>query len=276
VIEQAPHLRFEAPSELASVRARLESADADHLASIVRFVGLHDPGPEIRVVLATETSELAHRVSPWVAGFAIDTPELVVIFPARSPSYPHGTLDDVLRHEVAHVLIGRACGGRPIPRWFNEGLAMSAEHGWRFEDQTQLLYHLVLGSRVGLDELDDLFTGNERAQGRAYALAGAFVRDLIRRHGAGFAPEMFGRMRGGSTFESAFRDVTGTSPSQAESQFWQRQRIWTTWVPIVTSSATLWLVVTFLALLAIRRRRQKNAEIEQRWEQEDGNDNSGK
>src|SRR5262249_19521978 len=143
----SPALRIEAPPELASIRTRFESYDPKRLAGIQQLIGLQDAGPVIPVVLATENSDWATRVSPWIAGFALDSPELVVIFPARSPSYPHNTLDDVLRHEVAHVLIGRASAGMPIPRWFNEGLAMAAEHGWRFEDQTQLLYQLVLGSR---------------------------------------------------------------------------------------------------------------------------------
>src|SRR6266566_1573017 len=151
---ESPQLQIEAPREFASIRARLESADPQRFADIVRFLGLVDAGPAIKVVLAPEGSNWARQVSPWIAGFAVGASDLVVIFPARSPSYPHDTLDDVLRHEATHVLIQRASGGRPVPRWFNEGLAMAAEHAWRFEDQTQLLYQLVLGPRISLHELD--------------------------------------------------------------------------------------------------------------------------
>ncbi|HME98500.1 MAG TPA: hypothetical protein VKK06_01410, partial [Terriglobia bacterium] len=76
----------------------------------------------------------------------------------------------------------------------------------------------------------------------------------------------------GSSFETAFADVTGTTAAHAESEFWGRQRIWTTWIPILTSSATVWIVVTLLAMWAIQRRRQKSAEIERRWEEEEHND----
>ena len=263
-----PLLRIEAPPQLAAVRTRLESFDREGLADVGRLVGLPEAGGAIRVVLATESSDWARQVPPWIAGFAIDAPDLVVLFPARSPSYPHDSLDDVLRHEVAHVLIGRAAGGRPVPRWFNEGLAMAAEHGWRFEDQTQLLYQLVLGSRTSLDEINRLFDGDHANQTRAYALAGAFVRDTFKRHGSSVAAEILTRVKTGRAFADAFADVTGITPSAAESEFWQGQRIWSTWLPIVTSSATLWTAVTLLALFAIRRRRQKNAEIEKRWEEE--------
>jgi hypothetical protein len=42
------------------------------------------------------------------------------------------------------VLITRAAGGRPVPRWFHEGLAMAAERTWGFEDQARLFQELTL------------------------------------------------------------------------------------------------------------------------------------
>ena len=267
-----PRLRIEAPPELVAIRARLESIDPLRLGGIAPLVGVTDSGPPIHVVLAPENSDLARGVPPWISGFAVAASGLVVIFPARSPSYPDDSLEDVLRHEVAHVLIGRASGGRSIPRWFNEGLAMAAERDRLFQDQTQLLYQLVTGSRTSLDELDRLFAGGQSDQTRAYALAGALVHDVRQRHGPAACAEILMRIAYGTPFDAAFAEVTGLTPYKAESEFWQRQRIWTTWVPIVASSTTLWLAVTLLAILAIYRRRRRNREIERRWATEEEDD----
>ncbi len=264
-----PQLLIEAPPELASVRARFESTDRNQLAGIAELVGLVEPGPAIRVVLAPESSDLAKQFAPWIAGFARGAAGEIVIFPSRSPTYPHNSLQDVLRHEVAHVLIARAADGEAVPRWFNEGLAMAAERSWGFEDQTRLLYQLVLGPTAGLDEIDRLFAGSRRNQDRAYALAGAFVRDVIRQYGHTVPARVLGGVRSGAPFEAAFADAAGVTLGQAESDFWQKQRIWTTWLPIVTSSATVWMIVTIIALLAIRRRRQKDAEMQRKWDEEE-------
>jgi hypothetical protein len=273
-MQASPQLQIEAPPEFAAIRSRLESLSPQRFGDIVQLLELTDAGPVVKVVLAGENSELSRQVSPWIAGFAIGASDLVVIFPARSPGYPHDTFDDVLRHEVAHVLIERASAGRPVPRWFNEGVAMAVEHAWRFEDQTQLLYQLVLGSRASLADINRLFGGTQSDQTRAYALAGAFVRDLLQQYGSKAPGEILMRVRRGASFDTAFTEVTGRTPNTAISEFWQRQRIWTTWVPIITSSATLWLAVTILALFAIRRRRQKNVEIEKKWEEEDEGEKS--
>jgi hypothetical protein len=68
------------------------------------------------------------------------------------------------------------------------------------------------------------------------------------------------------TFRAAFRRATGQSPEEAEDSFWGRYTFWYRWMPILTSSATLWIGITALSLLAIRRRRQRDRQILQDWD----------
>jgi len=263
----APELRIEAPPGLSAEKSRLESFEAKRLADVARLVGLRKPGPPIHIELAAESSDLARAVPLWIAGFARQ--DEVVIFPSRSPSYPDSTIDDVLRHEVTHALIWRASLGRPIPRWFNEGLALAAERGWKFRDQTQLFFHLVSGSRLSLGELDGLFGGGQSDQTRAYLLSGALVQSLLAKDGEAAGSRILEEVGRGASFETAFTNVTGQSPSAAEEEFWNQQRVWTTWIPVLFSQETLWMVVTLLAILAIHRRRKRNAQIRKQWEEEE-------
>ena len=146
---------------------------------------------------------------------------------------------------------------------------MSSERGWRFRDQTQLFYELVSGSRESLDSLDRLFQGTQADQNRAYLLSGALVRRLLSDHGDTAGGKILERVGQGASFEIAFADVTGRSPASAEAEFWSTQNVWTTWIPILFSQETLWIAVTALALLAILRRRRRNAEIQEKWDEED-------
>jgi hypothetical protein len=269
-----PELRISSPPELAPVQKKLESIDPKRFADIAKTVGLAVSGPPIKVVLAPESSDVARKMDSWIAGFASsgegpeEKDEMVVLFPARTPSYPNGSLEDVLRHEVAHILIGRASAQRPIPRWFNEGLAMSVERGWRFQDEGQLVYQLAVGSRTSLDGLDRMFGGEQPEVTRAYAFSGALVHDLLQRHGAETGAQILSRMKEGASFDHAFAETVGRTPDEAETEFWERQYTWTAWLPTLTSTTTLWLVVTALALLAILRRIMKNRAIEKKWVEE--------
>jgi hypothetical protein len=270
-VAQAPQispleLRIEAPPGMTAEKSRMESLDTKRMEDVMRLVGLKETGPPIHIELVPGSADLARSVAPWIAGFAQE--ESVVIFPSRSPSYPDNTLEDVLRHEVAHVLIWRASSGRPIPRWFNEGLATAAERRG-FRDQTQLYLHLASGSRLSLTELDRLFEGGQADQTRAYLLSGALIQHLLSEYGETAGARILELVGKGASFETAFTDVTGQSPAVAEAVFWKRQRVWTIWIPILFSQETLWMAITLLAILAIQRRRKRNAERRKRWEEEE-------
>jgi hypothetical protein len=264
-----PVLEIEAAPSMAAERLRVERFDTSRLADIVRLVGLDHPGPPIIVVLAGEGSVTAQRTADWTAGLAYGRAGVVVLFPARSPTYPHDTLEDVLRHEVAHVLIDRAARGQPVPRWFHEGLALLVERPWRLEDRTRFIMAFALASPVSVREMNRLFEGSRRDVSRAYPLAGLFMRDLLADYGGTLPARVLARVSRGVPFERAFFEATGVPLVEAERRFWQRQRLWTTWLPFLTSASAMWMVVTVLALWAIRVKRRERAERRRRWEEED-------
>lgn len=267
--QSPPSLVIDAPPELAAARSRLASFDRAPLAGIVRIVGLAEPGAPIQVVLADETSTVARESSSWTAGFAISNAGLIVLFPSRAPVYPHDTLEDVLRHEVAHVLIGRAAGGRPVARWFHEGLAVAVERPWDLEDRSRLVWELIAGPRLTVREIDRLFDGGQGAQARAYSLSAALVRDIIREHGGEAPASILRLVTAGVPFDRAVATVAGRPLGAVQDGFWNRQRVWTVWMPLVTSGEAFWLGVIVLAALAVWRRRRHSAKIRRRWEEEE-------
>lgn len=267
--QPAPVLTFEAPDTLAVARARAERFDPATLSPIVRAVGLDSPGPPIRIVLADEVSVWAAQVPPFAAGFAIGEESLVVLFPSRSPVYPHDSLEDVLRHEVAHVLISRAAAGQPVPRWFHEGLAVAVERPWDLEDRARLASELLFGPRLSLAAIDALFSDGEAAQRRAYLLSTAVVRHLVQGYGGDAPARVLGDLAHGGSFDAAIARVTARSVPQFEDEFWRSQRTWTTWVPFLVSSTVLWLGVIGLAALAVRRRRRRSRQIRDGWATEE-------
>lgn len=256
--EQPPQLEWHAPGEMAPHARQLERVDATRLLAVMRLVGLEDPGPPIHVVLAAEASPLASRVPPWIAGYAVDG-GVVVMIPSRTPSYPHESMVQLLQHEVAHVLITRAVGGRPVPRWFHEGVALAAERTWSLSDRAYVAYEIALGGVTPVHAVDALFTAGPGPASRAYSLSGALVGDLLETHGPGFAARLLARMREGEGFDSAFFATTGTTVDEAGQAFWSRRRLWVAWLPWLTSPAVVYAAMTLLALAAIRRARSRRS-----------------
>jgi len=264
-----PRIVVEAPPGLEGTAAQLRAVNPSRLVSVMRLVGLTDPGPPVRVILAPEASTAAGIVPPWVSGYAVGEQGTIVLLPGRVPSYPDSSLTDLLSHEMAHVLVARAAGGRPLPRWFHEGMAMIAGLSWGLDDRSRLTLALLVDRPVSLAELDQRFAGGQSEVNRAYAVAGSFVRDLFDRYGQDVAARILRGVSRGLSFPDAFRAATGDSLAAAESSFWDRQTFWYRWVPVLTSSITLWMIVTLLALWAIKRRRERDSALRRMWDAED-------
>ena len=263
-----PRLIVEAPPALSGVAARVRAVPPQAFAEVMSLLGLADPGPPILVRLEPEGSAPALAVPPWIAAYALPGAGVVIVFPARTPSYPDSSLDDLLRHEVAHVLAARAAAGRPLPRWFDEGVAMIAGGTWGADDHARFLLELMIDPGVPLAQLDRRFAGSGRQVAGAYAIAGAFVRDLVQRRGAAAPARILAAVAAGEPFPEAFRAGAGIDLLEAEAEFWHRHS-WQRWVPLVTSSTTLWLAITLLALIAARRRRRRDAALHARWAAEE-------
>jgi hypothetical protein len=254
-----PALEVRAPEVLARDAVRVRGIETGRLLAVMRLVGLDDPGPPIRVTLVPESDPLARRVPAAIAGFARDGTD-VVLFPQRTPTYPASSMDDVVQHEVAHVLIDRAAGGRPVPRWFHEGVALAAERTWGLRRQADFAWGVAVGGPVSLADLDRLFAADPPQWRRAYGLSEAVVQDLLARHGRDLPARVLAAMREDRRFRDAFAAVTGLELEEAGADFWHRRRLWVIWFPWLTSPTTLYSVIGLLALLAALRVRARRAE----------------
>ncbi|HEV7671519.1 MAG TPA: hypothetical protein VGS22_23620 [Thermoanaerobaculia bacterium] len=263
-----PRLIVQAPPELSALGRTVERFDPQLLEPAIRLTGASDLSP-IQVLLAAESSPQAMSAPPWVSGYAIGPASAIVLLPARVPHYPDSDLDALVQHEVTHILIDRAAGGRPVPRWFHEGLAMAAGRGRGLEDRSRTTLAILIDGRIPLADLDSQFAGGQSDVQAAYALAGDFVADLLLRRGPETSAKILSGIARGESFDAAFQAATGESLGSLETSYWRRRTFWNRWVPFLSSTAALWLGITGLALVAFKRRRVRDAELRRRWELEE-------
>lgn len=264
-----PRLEFDSPPALYGEVAGLRFLPASRLGGVVELVGLRSPGPVIRVVLVPEDMPLAMQTPRRIQGFAVGAQSAIVLFPQRVVSYPYDSLDSLLVHEVSHVLLFRAAGGRALPRWFQEGVALLAARDWRLADGERLIVGGVSGVPRSTAALERAFAGEGYATDTAYAIAGALARELVRRHGRDAVARVASAVAAGEEFPQAFRSATGESLADFETAFWRRFQLLYRWVPFLTSGTALWLGVTALAMVAIARRRARDAALHRRWAEEE-------
>ncbi len=258
-----------APSALASVAARIRQIDRSSLLDALVRAGLDVP-PAVTITLIPEDDEQARQTPPWVVGRAFFERD-VVIFPERVTAYPYNSLESVVRHEIVHLALGARARGRPLPRWFHEGLAVSVEAGWGLGDSMRLAFAALEAPAIA--DLRRLFESDRQPEtARAYLLAAALVGDLRERHGQASPGAIARRVGEGVTFDRAFALETGETPDQAAVHAWRGYRRWSRWLPLVTQPSTVWGLTLVLAFLAFFARAYQRVKQRRLWEEEEERD----
>lgn len=266
---RAPELVFQAPPQMEQQAARLAALDRQPLAEIAELLGLEDPGPPIKVLVVPEGAEETKIAPPWAVGYALSEIGVVVLMPTRVPAYPDGDVAEVLRHEIAHVLVSRAAGRRPVPRFLDEGLAVVAARGWQLQDRTRLLMAVWPLSGKDLPALREDFAGSAEQAGHAYVISAAFVRFLLDNEGGDAGARILKRISEGNGFDAAFRLAIGHPLEELQGAFWDETDVWQKWMPLVFGSTGFSLLLLVLVLLAWRRRHVKDDELREFWEEEE-------
>jgi hypothetical protein len=260
---------IEAPESLEPLAAHLKEINPQSLQRMMDFMGLEHPGPPIRVILASNGSLLEQEAPEWMSGYALSHASTIVLLTDRGLTYPNNSLNEVFLHEIGHILAHRAAGEQPLPRWFDEGLAMMAARTWDLEDRARLVWAMVSGTEVTLDELNTLFIKDDTSVRRAYVLAHAFTLDILKHTQRDVPKRILAKVKQGLSFHEAFAQTTFMTLAQAEEAFWNRQTLWSRWIPVATSSGMVWLTITFLAFWVWKKQRRRTAAIKQQWREDD-------
>jgi hypothetical protein len=261
-------LTIDAPPSLDRLSERLRGVEPAALGRALAAAGLELP-PRVHLTLLAEEDPRARAAPRWMVAraFGVDT---IVIFPSRISAYPYDSLESVFLHEITHLALNARAGGRPLPRWFHEGVAVSVESGWGIGSQARLLLAAARGPAI--DDVSRLFRSESQPDTTtAYLLAAALVEDLRDRHGLDLPGRIAAHVSRGAAFEEAFRRETGEGVDAAAARAWRTYR-GLRWLPVVTGAAGLWGWILVLAFVAFAVRLHRRRERRRRWQEEEGPD----
>ena len=266
---EPPLLIFEAPPRFAPLADRLRKLNPQGVNAAMELVGLQEPGPSIGISLVPEDTETARQAPSWVSGYALIPSGRIVVFPEREVSYPHGSIEGVLLHELTHVFVLRATRGHTSPRWFEEGIAMVASGERVLEDRAWGFWIGLTATPTSLDDITRLFAEGPPSVQKAYLLSEALVRYLMTSLGPDIPRRILVERADGVPFEDAVQKVSGRTLLELETAFWNQQTAWRRWIPVMTSSTIVWAAILFLALIALHKQRQRAAAVKREWEKDE-------
>ncbi|MFZ5478304.1 MAG: peptidase MA family metallohydrolase [Myxococcota bacterium] len=199
----------------------------------------------------------------WADGTAWPLRGLVFL---RSPSVRPGTaepLEQVLDHEIVHVLVGRAFAPRVAPRWLQEGLAQYAtgELGPETVD--------AMGGPMSLAAVTRGFHGDPLEARRAYAASADLLAFVAGRHGEDAVRRLLAEMAAGRELDEGLRAATGAGVAEIEAAWQARWSDPSLWVRALAREELLWGGAAGLFVLGWWKRRARAQRRLQRMAEEE-------
>ena len=246
------------------------------MEKIMTDTGRFEPDRPIKVVLTPDPSVIRAeglRVPEgpdWSAGYAVSSGPLIVI---KTRPRGAGGKDPLtlFKHELAHILLDLRCGDHRggIPTWFSEGFAMYQAMEWRFHDTYTLARAAITTGAIPISDLEKGFPRDGRRAHVAYIESFSFFLFIVDENGAEAIRSIIDSIATGVPFREAFERATGRDLKKVEKRWLKRFRTRYKIIPIVTSSITLWMVITLLVLTAYGAKKRRSQRILERWEEEE-------
>jgi len=180
------------------------------------FVGHRPSGPFVIYIAANAEQFRAYAgagVPDWAVAIYEPRRRAVVVKPAAFTSSPRN-FTNILQHELVHAVLEHKFRAHPaaLPRWLNEGLAVSLSDAWEasesWENRKTALYSaLKQGGTLDFESLEhDFPAGNLIAQ-MAYMQSYDMTEYIIRRWGIGRMRRLLDELAGGRPAAAAWLDV---------------------------------------------------------------------
>jgi hypothetical protein len=263
-----------------SVMIRHHARDRAELARVAglvahttrRFEAIADTHLTVpmQVILAStnrEFRELTRGFLPeWSAACAIPDRRMLIVV-ARTHGKP---LDETVIHETSHVLL-HTLAGRPIPRWFDEGISMYLSREWGLGDSFRLARGMIAGGMVPLAGIDSVFSFHREHAWLAYSESFAAVSWLAETFGeSGLAIVI--RSLANHGFDDAMMRGTGLHAHEFETLWIEKAGVR---YALTGLADDMWLwtyLIPALFFAALVARWWRNKQTMKRWKQYDEED----
>ena len=211
-------------------------------------------------VVLIQDEDYVNRVSgnTITVAFAVPTQNLIVIDCSRLDIRPH-RVDQILKHEMVHLLLHYHIQGVHLPRWLDEGVAQWVSDGVAellVAPQRSLLEQALLaGETVPLEDLDDGFPSARKYLLLAYEQSRSLLSFIATQYGEQTVFEMLDSLKSGNDIHTTVDNILSLSLAELENRWLADQQAHTTWFTFVAVHIYdfLFLLGAFLTLIGFMR-----------------------
>ncbi len=219
------------------------------IQSIIQPSGNSNQKPiDIIFYSSKESKQLGVRIPEWGGGGALGQDSILIPVDKNYAFYP----DDYFRitlHELVHIALARAYKNSRIPRWFNEGLAMTLSGELSFDESVLLSRAIATRSLISFDSIESVNQFNRHRARIAYSESHFAIQYMTKLYGYDMIPELLDSAKNVRKFDTACVKVFGLTTKEFELIVKNEMTIKYRYIFLFTDYSFLWLLVVLLAMV---------------------------
>lgn len=201
----------------------------------------------------------------WGAAAAFPERQLIAV---KSPAdfNLNRSLDELLAHEYAHLVLAHNTGLFSAPRWFDEGLAMLVSMEWSWSDNLAMSKAAVFGQFIDLKEIEKVNRFSESRAHVAYAEGYLAVSYLIDTFDKRAIDRFVGAIARGESDGEALYAATGLTEQEFEADFKLHLNRRFNIISLFMDTIFFWLGLSVLVIIGGWLRIRKRRRYYRQWE----------
>jgi hypothetical protein len=228
-------------------------------------------------VIIAPTAEDFHRIQPsgaripaWAIGVAYPAENRIILLSPRVRLRGHIELIKTFQHELLHIALGQAFkGSEHVPRWLDEGLAMIAGDEWSMARLSTVTFAVLGRKLLPMDKITESFPWDPGQAELAYCESFYFISFLKGRFGTDAFRKFMESYIAHKNFKEAIQDAYSVRWDEMEELWLSYLRVRFSWIPLITSSTTLWFLATLIFILGYVRKKRKSRLKLAEWTREE-------
>ena len=196
--------------------------------------------------------------NPITVAFAVPAENLMVLDCSRLHIRPH-RLDQILKHEMVHLMLHHHINSVHLPRWLDEGVAQWISDGVAellVAPQKSLLEQALLAdTTIPIEKLADGFPRGRKNLLLAYEQSRSIIFFIIAQYGEQKIFEILNSLKGGTDIYATIDGSLSLSITELENQWLAHQKTHTSWLTFVAGHIYdfLFLLAAFLTMAGFVR-----------------------
>lgn len=204
----------------------------------------------------------------WSEGVASPSNNVIIL---KSPNLlpDHAVISKIAIHELTHIILHKAVNGHPIPRWFNEGMAVYYSGEKSFASGSLISKALITKSIIDLKDINEVLNFHSDKAQLAYQESYLAILYLFEQFGKEKVKQIISLMGKGKNLDLAFLEAIGMDTVDFEYDWYHYIKKQYRWRFLIDFDTYLWIFILALFLVGFMIIRRRNRLTIQRWENDE-------